>query len=186
MSSCLLSPRRFSLAWAALLLAGSPLWAQSPGSPFPYSSYSFGSIFSPYLGPVPSGSGGVPLHYQGTGTPLRPLTSPLFSPQMFVPGYTPEGRNATTQPDNRAHIWLRVPADAEVWFEGAKTKQTGTLRHFFSPPLAAGKIYSYQVQVRWSKDGTPVERKQQIDVHAGDSLRLDLSVAPLPKNSSVP
>src|SRR5262249_40914799 len=32
-------------------------------------------------------------------------------------------------------INVRVPADAEVWVEGAKTTQTGTRRTFVSPPL---------------------------------------------------
>jgi uncharacterized protein (TIGR03000 family) len=197
MSCCVLSLKRSSLAWAALLVAGSPVWAQSVGYPYPYSGYSFGSTFYPYWGSAPSSYGGAPLPYQGSGAPLRPLTGSLYSPQLFVPGYSLEGplgtgsillpgNNYTPRPDNRAHIWLRVPADAEVWFEGNKTKQTGTQRYFFSPPLAGGKKYSYQVQVRWSKDGKPAERKQQIDVRAGDSLRLDLTGKPAPKNSAVP
>jgi uncharacterized protein (TIGR03000 family) len=71
-----------------------------------------------------------------------------------------------------------VPADAEVWFNGVKTKQTGAQRYFFSPPLAAGKQYTYQLLARWSKEGKPIERKQELDVRAGDALRLDLSPAP--------
>jgi uncharacterized protein (TIGR03000 family) len=88
------------------------------------------------------------------------------------------GSNYTPRPDNRAHIWLRVPADAEVWFEGEKTKQTGTLRYFFSPPLPASQKHTYQVRVRWTQDGKPVERKERIDVRAGGSVRLDLTQAP--------
>jgi uncharacterized protein (TIGR03000 family) len=126
---------------------------------------------------------------------LTPFSSPLSAPQGFTQGYSVEGRNAgvslldqgsVSRTDNRAQIWLRAPADAEVWFEGVKTKQTGALRHYFSPPLAAGQKYAYQVRVRWSKDGKPVERKQQIDVRAGDELRLDLSMAPAERNSMIP
>jgi uncharacterized protein (TIGR03000 family) len=171
---------RSGLAWIVLLVVGSPLWAQSSGYPFPYSGYSFGSTFYPYTGFVSSIYGPFP-SYQRTGTSLRPLASPLFSPPMFTPGFAPEGSNAMPQPDNRAHIWLHVPADAEVWFNGVKTKQTGEVRYYFSPALAAGKQYTYQVEVRWSKDGKPIEQKQQIDVRAGDALRLDLSAAPASK-----
>src|SRR5690242_11304294 len=44
--------------------------------------------------------------------------------------------------DTKAQIWLRVPKSAEIWVNGVKTKQTGELRHFFSPPLTPGKKYS--------------------------------------------
>jgi uncharacterized protein (TIGR03000 family) len=198
MSSCVLSRRRLAWAWAALLLTGSPAWSQSAGYPYPYSGYPYpltGSSISlssaPYWGTVPSYYGGAPLPYQENGVSLKPVTSYLYSPGTFVPNYLGSESSAasvlnnpgilwpSSQPaarlDKRAHIWLRVPADAEVWFDGAKTKQTGTMRHFFSPTLEVGKSYSYQVRVRWQKDGKPVERKRQIDVRAGDSLQVDFN-----------
>ena len=77
--------------------------------------------------------------------------------------------------DNKAHIWLRVPQSAELWINGVKTKQTGELRHFFSPPLTAGKKYSYQMRLRWMKDGKPVEETQSIPVQAGLTIRRDFT-----------
>jgi uncharacterized protein (TIGR03000 family) len=75
--------------------------------------------------------------------------------------------------DNKAHIWLRVPASAEIWVNGVKTKQTGESRYFFSPPLTPGKKYSYQMRLRWIKDGKPVEEMQRIFVQAGQTIRRD-------------
>jgi uncharacterized protein (TIGR03000 family) len=77
--------------------------------------------------------------------------------------------------DNKAHIWLRVPESAEIWVNGVKTKQTGESRYFFSPPLAPGKKYSYQVRLRWMKDGKPVEETQSILVEAGRTIRRDFT-----------
>src|SRR5580700_8012899 len=31
-----------------------------------------------------------------------------------------------------------VPADAQIWFDGAATTQTGGVRRFYSPPVGAG------------------------------------------------
>jgi uncharacterized protein (TIGR03000 family) len=193
MCSCVLSLRLPSLAWAALLLSANLVWSQSAGYPYPYSGYPYplsgNSSPAPYWGSVPSYYGGAPLPYHGSGLSSNPVANYLSSPQMFAPNYLGTATSTAStlsnagilwpsrkpRPDDRAHIWLRVPDDAEVWFDDAKTKQTGPLRYFFSPPLAAGKSYSYQVQVRWKKDGKPVERKQRIDVHAGQALRLDLT-----------
>jgi uncharacterized protein (TIGR03000 family) len=77
--------------------------------------------------------------------------------------------------DNKAHIWVRVPADAEIWVNGVKTRQTGETRYFFSPPLTPGKKYSYQMRLRWTKDGKPVEQTQRILVQAGETIRRDFT-----------
>jgi len=77
--------------------------------------------------------------------------------------------------DTSAHITLRVPADAQVWFDGKATKQTGTLRQFNSPPLTPGKKFVYEVRVRSMKDGKPIEEKRRIKVEAKDWLRFDLT-----------
>jgi len=77
--------------------------------------------------------------------------------------------------DNKAHLWLRVPKDAEIWFDGTKTKQTGELRHFFSPPLTRGKRFSYEVRLRFMKDGKPVEETQRLVVEAGQTIRRDFT-----------
>src|SRR6266404_8674517 len=59
----------------------------------------------------------------------------LYLPQSDAyPGYT-----STTWPGNGAVlISVSAPADAEIWFDGSKTVQTGTLRRFVSPPIVPG------------------------------------------------
>jgi uncharacterized protein (TIGR03000 family) len=71
------------------------------------------------------------------------------------------------------HLW--VPADAEVWFEGVKTVQTGAVRLFVSPVLAPGQDYVYTLRVRWTEGKRPVERTRRLTVRAGDTIALEFS-----------
>jgi uncharacterized protein (TIGR03000 family) len=43
-------------------------------------------------------------------------------------------------------IVVIVPADAEVFFDGAATRQKGNKRRFVTPPLEAGAKYTYVVR----------------------------------------
>jgi uncharacterized protein (TIGR03000 family) len=70
-------------------------------------------------------------------------------------------------------IDVHVPAQAEIWFDGQKTAQTGSDRRFISPPLAPGHDYSYQLRVRWVEGGSPVEQTRRLSVRAGDRINLD-------------
>jgi len=69
---------------------------------------------------------------------------------------------------------VRVPANAEIWFQGDKTSQTGTLRHFVSPQLQSGQTYTYEIKARWmDNSGQAVERTKQVKVQAGARVGVD-------------
>lgn len=68
----------------------------------------------------------------------------------------------------RATLDVRVPADAEVWFNGYRTSLQGTTRGFTTPALEPGKTYAYQVRARWTENGMPVEQTRQVQVRAGE------------------
>jgi uncharacterized protein (TIGR03000 family) len=78
-------------------------------------------------------------------------------------------------PDTAARIQVRVPPDAEIWFQGQKMKQKGAFREFMSPPLASGKKYSYDIEIRWQNQGQEVVRKQTIQVHPGEWQSLNFT-----------
>jgi uncharacterized protein (TIGR03000 family) len=73
-----------------------------------------------------------------------------------------------------ATIELIVPADAQVWFNGQATTQTGTVRRFVTPELNADSDYTYELKVRWNKDGQPTEKTRQISVVAGGVRQVNL------------
>src|SRR5262249_31985887 len=75
-----------------------------------------------------------------------------------------------------AHIIVRVPANAELWFNGSKTTSTGIVREFHSPPLTPGTRYSYEVRVRWQEHGHAVNQTQEVEVGAGSKIQVTFPV----------
>jgi uncharacterized protein (TIGR03000 family) len=75
--------------------------------------------------------------------------------------------------ENAVLIAVRVPANAEIWFDGSKTSQTGQVRLFTTPPLEPGHEYSYEVHARWNESGHDVDRTRKVTVHAGDRIGLN-------------
>jgi uncharacterized protein (TIGR03000 family) len=75
--------------------------------------------------------------------------------------------------DRTVLIDVRVPPDAEIWFEGAKTQSTGMFREFVSPALEPGQDYTYQVRARWMENGQEVNKDRELRVRAGNQLALD-------------
>jgi len=113
------------------------------------------------------------------GTMIGPGTyvlQPGDSGARMANYFSPDGQGALTRP-NRVLIELRVPAGAEVTFDGEKTTSTGTLRQYVSPPLTAGQPYSYRVTATWQDDGKEVVRTRTVQFRAGERRTLDLTRA---------
>jgi uncharacterized protein (TIGR03000 family) len=75
-------------------------------------------------------------------------------------------------------IAVRVPANAEIWFDGNKTSQTGQVRLFNTPPLEPGHEYSYEVRALWNDSGHDVDRTRKVTVHSGDRIGLNFLMPP--------
>jgi uncharacterized protein (TIGR03000 family) len=67
---------------------------------------------------------------------------------------------------------VTVPASAKVSVQGAATRQTGTMRRFVSPPIAAGHQYSYNVQATWMENGREVSQSRSFAVHPGEVVHV--------------
>jgi uncharacterized protein (TIGR03000 family) len=64
---------------------------------------------------------------------------------------------------------------AEVRIENVLTKQTGTERNFVTPPLDAGKTYTYKVEATIEPNNyTKIIRSREVTFKAGEELTLDL------------
>jgi uncharacterized protein (TIGR03000 family) len=66
-----------------------------------------------------------------------------------------------------------MPADAELWFEGDKTTQTGTERAFVSPPLRPSQDFTYDIHARWKEGTKVVDQTRHVQVHAGRGIMVD-------------
>src|SRR5262245_54581687 len=121
-----------------------------------YYPYSYG-YYPDYSGYYPSysyddSSGAVmPSTPDDSGTSLSPTSQ----------------QTAPAQPDTRAFITVKVPADAVVSFNGETTSPTGTVRQYSSPPLEPGRTYSYEVRASWQEDGRAVTQTQRVPLAAG-------------------
>jgi uncharacterized protein (TIGR03000 family) len=76
---------------------------------------------------------------------------------------------------------VNVPADAQIWVEDAKTKQTGPVREFQSPPLTPGTRYTYELRARWTENGREVTQTQEIPITAGAHVNVTF---PMPSSSA--
>jgi uncharacterized protein (TIGR03000 family) len=74
----------------------------------------------------------------------------------------------------RAQLHVRLPADAQLTIDGHKTTQTGSLRHFYSPPLERDKSYHYTFVWTYRKDGKTHRASKVIHCRAGDNPEQDL------------
>jgi len=86
--------------------------------------------------------------------------------------YSPD--SAAAPVSNTVQLNVQVPANAQLWIDGYKTTQTGTMRHYTSPPLTPGMNYSYDIRARWMENGKPVERDKKVSFHAGESIDMNL------------
>jgi uncharacterized protein (TIGR03000 family) len=103
--------------------------------------------------------------------PVAAVARPAAEDDDYAYGSVEESTGHT------ARIQLRVPANAQVWFDGDKTSQTGNLRPFITPDLKPGVDYAYEIRVRWMEEGQTREQKRKVTFRSGDRLTLNLTQA---------
>jgi uncharacterized protein (TIGR03000 family) len=127
-------------------------------------------------GAGPSYSAGSSGYLPSYATDTLPTTSGYYSPPEDGASSAVVPSSYDTAPaDTSAHIRMEVPASAEIWIDGAKTLQTGSVRNFVSPPLNTAHKYSYEVTCRWLADGRPVEITRQVSVRANTWTSVDFT-----------
>jgi uncharacterized protein (TIGR03000 family) len=89
-----------------------------------------------------------------------------ITPQRVL---APDAKSATMD--------VRVPAGAEIWFEGSKTGQRGTTRTFVSPPLEPGQGYTYAIRARWNEGGKDVEQTRKVSVHSSERVEVNFGAS---------
>jgi uncharacterized protein (TIGR03000 family) len=127
-----------------------------------YPSYDLGYGAGSDLG-YPDSYGGVAPSYPSGYLTLEP-TSP-------VPPAT------ALQADSTVHVAVSVPANAELWFGGAKTTSTGSVREFQSPPLTPGQ-YTYEIRAHWTENGRDITQDQNVVVSPGAHIAVNFPIDP--------
>jgi uncharacterized protein (TIGR03000 family) len=73
---------------------------------------------------------------------------------------------------------VKVPANAEVWFDQTKMTSTGAVREYQTPSLAANRRYSYEVQARWEENGRAITQTQTVWFMAGKHTVVTFPTSP--------
>ena len=146
-----------------------------------YGGFGFGLGFG-YPG-IGYGFSYPPAFYNGDpglyGTATFPPPNPYADPAPnYVEPVLPPAEPAPAPRNDTVLITVQVPADAEVWIEGVKMKQAGTVRQFRSPPLQFGTIYQYEVRTAWKEATGTVEQTRHLAVRAGDQPSVTFLAGP--------
>ena len=126
-----------------------------------------------YSGPA---SNGGAYYYDSAGNLL-----PMPAEEGAVASSEMEGRRAFYPPENgrmrqrTVLLEVRVPPDAEIWIEGAKTTQKGAVRQFISPPLQSDRKFEYDIKAKWMENGNERELTKKVEVRPGRVVRVDLT-----------
>jgi uncharacterized protein (TIGR03000 family) len=74
---------------------------------------------------------------------------------------------------------VQLHPDAELTIDGNATTQTGPERRFQSPPLVAGKKFTYVLKATWNEGGKAHTIERRVAVQAGQEVEVDLRLPAL-------
>ena len=121
------------------------------------------------VSPAPKG---VKANEHGSGL-IRLRSPPLKVKVAAEMDMNSEDESADFPEFNDVQVSIYVPENADIWFNGEKTKQKGTLRDFASPSLPEGK-YVYEIKARWVENGREVIRTRTFEVIPGDRVKTNM------------
>jgi uncharacterized protein (TIGR03000 family) len=132
--------------------------------------------FIPGYGYYP-GSG--PNHYPWLDGPGTPFDRRKIVAESRPGAPVGEGSGAPSAAELRdtALVIVKLPAEAELWFDGLKTAQFGSYRTFRTPPLPIGQAQSYSVQVRWRIKDAVLSRSETVEVAPGGVFTVNFLTA---------
>ncbi len=140
-------------------------WGPPVGMP-PYTLHGYNSAVEPVYGPgfpVVLGSNYTDPHmvYGSTFSPNRPPV--VVIPVAPIP-------KATSDSQTGANLKFTVPASTKLFVDGKPVAGSGTDRAFYTPPLAVGQKFFYDVKAELVVDGKLVVEEKRVIVEAGANL----------------
>src|SRR5262249_32720847 len=133
----------------------------------PYNSVNVGH------GNYPGSPGFIPGYgfYPGSGPGTYPWLDgpevPFDRRKITTAPSPPSGLLVAPEPDQpveeeTARIIVKLPSEAELWFNDSKTSQGGSYRTFITPRLSNGRESAYTIRVRWLNKGLELIRVEQL------------------------
>jgi uncharacterized protein (TIGR03000 family) len=152
-----------------MTLGQTPYYATSTG----HGNYPGSDGFIPGYGYYP---GSLPGHYpwlDGPETPFDRRKLMFFYPPAFPVDAGAAAPVQQTLPPGAARVIVKVPAEAEIWFDDAPTSQEGSYRLFTTPSLPADRPLSYKIRARWRIKGAELTRSEDVAVAPGGTFTLN-------------
>jgi uncharacterized protein (TIGR03000 family) len=143
---------------------------------FHHGYYPFIGYYTPY-GYYSSGGYYTPYEYYPSNDPGYG-SAPDQEYSNSYEGVTPSTVSPDTAPaqaDSTAHVTVRLPANAELWFNDSIMKSTGPVREFRSPQLKPGQ-FTYEIRGRWTENGHDITRTQKVPVSPGDHITVEFLI----------
>ena len=150
-----------------------------------YGGMSYGGGCSGSMGYGGMRSGGYGMSWGGgySGYAMSPMIGNMGTPivggnSTFInPGTTQSFyyNGNTGNQANEATIIVHVPEGANLTIDGQPTQARSDRRVFQSPPLEAGKTYTYTLRGEWNRDGQNLTTKKTIEVRAGQPTEVTLN-----------
>jgi len=112
----------------------------------------------------------------GITDPARFSTFTFTPPAGSFTAVYPPVAAGTGQASHSAAITVKAPTHSQIWFDGTLMASGGTVRQYFSPPLAPGHKYVCEIQARWNENGHVVTQSKKVEVSAGAQVSVDFPV----------
>jgi uncharacterized protein (TIGR03000 family) len=144
-----------------------------------YGGYGYGGYGRGYYAPYYGNS-----YYSSPYVYGDSYATPAYSAGVISAGYQssypPTGAVQNAADASRAMVRVRVPANAQVFFDDTPTSQTGSDRTFMTGPLEQG-TYSYTISARWTENGNEKRENRTVRIIPGQTAQVDfMTPAPLP------
>jgi uncharacterized protein (TIGR03000 family) len=105
-------------------------------------------------------------------------TPTVVDPEAVAPpAAAPAAVDSTAIPADGAMLIVEVPANAQIFVNGAATKATGDVRRYISRGLVAGKEYEFVVRMAVDRDGKTTEETRVVSLTAGEGSRVSFAPA---------
>lgn len=101
---------------------------------------------------------------------VQPVTRP--TPPVRRPEPVPAPKKATGAPAP-AQVIVQLPAQAELFIDGQRSRLTATTRTVVTPELEQGEDYYYTLRAEVIRNGKAVQKDQRVLLRAGEVSRVD-------------
>jgi uncharacterized protein (TIGR03000 family) len=94
--------------------------------------------------------------------------TPFDRRQFSVPSSSPA--NSRGPEDGMGRVVVKLPTEAELWFDDFKTVQGGTYREFVAPLSTES---DYTLSVRWQTQGAELTRAERVHLRPGQTITVN-------------